>query len=281
MVTLGILLACAMAFGVEIVVQVQGGDAALEALVDRFGLVPAELVAAVQAGNLVAQPTLDLFTHMFLHGSWLHLFGNALFLWIFGPRVEDRLGRPLFLVFYLVGGIVAALGHVLVDPTSDLAMIGASGAIAAVLGGYLVLYPRARVQSLVFPVFYYDLVEVPAVAVLGFWFGLQLIDGFASLGLTDEIGGGVAFWAHIAGFVAGMLMALPLRALRRDPAARPEGAPAGASPAPSARTAGASPTPPAETPAPGPLGGTTPPLPPPPPPALPVRPPPPPGSFGP
>lgn len=220
-VTAAILALCAAAFGYELLVLLQGGDAALDRFVERRGLVPAELVAALAAGELASGPVLDVLTHLFLHGSWLHLMGNALFLWIFGPNVEDRLGRPLFLAFYLAGGVAAAAGQVLVDPASDVPMIGASGAISAVLGAYLILFPRARIQSLVFLVFFYELIAVPSVIVLGFWFVLQLIDGFASLGLATEASGGIAFWAHIGGFAAGALLAVPLRFLRRAPRAAP------------------------------------------------------------
>lgn len=221
-VTAVILAACALVFGYELVLLVSGGDPALEEFVLRHGLVPADLVAAVQAGTLVSGPTLDLFTYMFLHAGWLHLMGNALFLWIFAPNVEDRLGRPRFLALYLVGGVVAALAHVATDPTGSAPMIGASGAISAVLGAYVVLFPRARIQSLVFLVFFYDLVAVPSVIVLGFWFLLQLIDGFTSLGLTTQASGGIAFWAHIGGFVAGASMALLVR-LVQPGAGRPTG----------------------------------------------------------
>ncbi len=164
----------------------------------------------MQGGNVLSEPVLDAFSAMFLHAGWLHLLGNLLFLWIFGHKLEDRIGSLAFLALYLLGGLVAAGVYALSDPTSTEPMIGASGAISAVLGAYLVLFPRARIQSLVFLGFFYQLVAVPAVLVLGFWFVLQLIDGVAALGSTGEVGG-VAFWAHIGGFVAGMLMALPWR----------------------------------------------------------------------
>ena len=154
---------------------------------------------------------LDVFTSMFLHAGWLHLLGNMLFLWIFGANVEDRLGRARFLLVFLVGGVVADAAQVLSDPASEVPMIGASGAIAAVLGAYLVLFPRARIQSLVFLGFFYQLIAVPAVIVLGFWFLLQVADGIGSLGPTTVVDGGVAFFAHIGGFVAGALLALPFR----------------------------------------------------------------------
>ncbi len=217
MVTAALLALCTIAFGWEVIVMTAGGQDALEAIVAQWGLVPRDLVAALSAEDLLAPAVPTALTHMFLHGSWLHLMGNMLFLWIFAMNVEDRLGRALFLLLYVVGGIAAAAGHILADPSSDVPMVGASGAISAVLGAYVVLYPRARIQSLVFLVFFYELIAVPAVLVLGYWFLLQLVDGFASLGLTAEASGGIAFWAHVGGFVAGMAMALPLRVLRPLP----------------------------------------------------------------
>lgn len=210
-VTLAIMLVCTVAFSYELFVLVQGGEEALNAFLEAYGLVAADLVEAWSGGTVASMATLGLVTHMLLHGSWLHLFGNLLFLWIFGPNVEDRLGRLTFLAVYVAGGLAAALLQVAVDPTGDLPMVGASGAISAVLGAYLVLFPGARIQSLVFLVFFYELIAVPSVVVLGFWFVLQLIDGVASLGLTDESAGGIAFWAHIGGFVAGVLIGLVLR----------------------------------------------------------------------
>jgi membrane associated rhomboid family serine protease len=213
LVTHALIAACFAVFVFELWVLTSGGDAALESLVDTWGLVPATLTSAVSSGEWLSRAVLTVFTSMFLHGGWAHILGNMLFLWIFGKRVEDGLGRFRFLAFYLVGGIAAAAGQVLQDPASKEPMIGASGAISAVLGAYLVLYPRARIQSLVFLGFFYSLIAVPAAILLGYWFVLQVIDGIASLGSTD-ITSGVAFFAHIAGFVAGAVMVLPLR-LRR------------------------------------------------------------------
>jgi membrane associated rhomboid family serine protease len=153
---------------------------------------------------------------MFLHGGWLHVLGNMLYLWIFGNNVEDRLGRLPYLVFYLVGGVVAALAQVVIDPTSTNPLVGASGAIAAALGAYVVLFPGARILSLVFLGFFYQLLEVPALLILGFWFVLQLISGFASLGPTTAQEGGVAFFAHIGGFALGVVVGLLLRARGGD-----------------------------------------------------------------
>jgi membrane associated rhomboid family serine protease len=155
---------------------------------------------------------------MFLHGGWIHLIGNMLYLWIFGNNIEDRFGRVRYLAFYLVGGIAAAVSQVIVAPHSEVPVIGASGAIAAILGAYIVLFPRARVLSLVFLGFFYQLLQVPAIIVLGFWFVLQLIDSVASLGVSSS-NDGVALFEHIGGFVAGVVIGLLVRAIgvRRRP----------------------------------------------------------------
>jgi membrane associated rhomboid family serine protease len=148
-------------------------------------------------------------TSMFLHGSFLHIFGNMIFLAIFGPTVEDAMGRARFLAFYLLGGLVALGAQVAVDPGSSVPTLGASGAIAAVLGGYVLLYPRARVLSLVFIVFFFTLIEVPAVFLLGFWFLEQLyldLAGLAAAGGIRSSAEGIAYFAHIGGFVFGLLV---------------------------------------------------------------------------
>jgi membrane associated rhomboid family serine protease len=215
-VTLGLIVACSVAFIYELGLLVSGGADALDAFVTRFGVVPERLLAAWSSEGIATFETATLVTSQFLHGGWLHLLGNLLFLWIFGNNIEDRLGRLAFLGFYLAGGVAAGLAQVAIDPTSEIPTIGASGAIAATLGAYLVLFPHARVTSLVFLGFFYQLIDVPAVIVLIFWFVLQLIDGIASLGMTEA--GGVAFFAHIGGFVAGAVVGLVVRASgRRGP----------------------------------------------------------------
>lgn len=164
--------------------------------------------AARAAGGAGPQPATwqTAFTSMFLHGSFLHIFGNMLFLAIFGPNVEDAMGRVRYSAFYLIGGLVALGAQVLVSPSSTAPTLGASGAIAAVLGGYLLLYPRARVLSLVFIVFFVTIIEVPAVFLLGFWFLEQLY--FGAAGLASPVGGGegVAYFAHIGGFAFGLIV---------------------------------------------------------------------------
>ncbi len=158
-------------------------------------------------GSPAAQPATweTVFTSMFLHGSFLHIFGNMLFLAIFGPTVEDAMGRLRFPAFYLLGGLVALAAQVVVDPNSTGPTLGASGAIAAVLGGYILLYPRARILTLVFIVFFVTIIEVPALVLLGFWFLEQLYFGVA--GLAGPVGGGegIAYFAHVGGFGFGLL----------------------------------------------------------------------------
>ena len=148
----------------------------------------------------------SIFVAMFLHGGWLHIAGNMLYLWIFGNNVEDKLGPFFFLLFYLFGGVAAAVAQTATSPGSVIPSLGASGAIAAVLGAYLVMFPRRRVLVLLFFFFFITMIEVPALVVLGFWFLLQAFSGATSL--TAHISGGVAYWAHIGGFVAGAVLAL-------------------------------------------------------------------------
>jgi len=225
-VTIGLIAACVVAFAYELGTQSTGGDSALERLFRDFGLVPAELTATFSPGvdqaDVMYRELFTIFTSMFLHGGWLHLIGNMLYLWIFGNNIEDRLGRLPFILFYLAGGVAAAISQVLIAPGSTVPVIGASGAIAAVLGAYLVLYPRARILSLVFLGFFYQLLEVPALIVLGLWFVLQLIDGLASLG-PESSAGGVALFEHIGGFVTGVGIAAILRALGAVRSTRPPG----------------------------------------------------------
>jgi membrane associated rhomboid family serine protease len=226
-VTLGIVIACFVCFGLELALGAHGGDTALGDFLARWGVVPADLTAAWARGDYVSQETSTLVTSQFLHGGWFHLLGNMLYLWIFGNNVEDRLGRVGFLLFYLAGGVLAGLTQVAVDPTSTVPTIGASGAIAATLGAYVVFFPRARVTSLVFLGFFYQLIDVPAAIVLGFWFVLQIIDGLGSLGAPAGLVG-VAFFAHIGGFVAGALAArVILLAAGRGGTRGPPGAPPG------------------------------------------------------
>ena len=146
-----------------------------------------------------------LLSAMFMHGGILHLLGNMVFLWVFGNNIEDSLGRLRFLAFYLVAGLLASATQLLTDPDSNIPNIGASGAIAGVLGGYILLHPRARVLTVIPLLVFFTIVEVPALVVLGVWFGLQLLDASASLAGPEGVGG-VAYWAHVGGFVAGLIL---------------------------------------------------------------------------
>jgi membrane associated rhomboid family serine protease len=190
----------------------------IERFFRRAAFVPA---VYFEPGNVVADSQ-SILLSMFLHGGWMHLIGNMLYLWIFGDNVEDRLGHGLYLLFYLVCGWLASLTHAFTDPSSTIPSVGASGAISGVLGAYLLMYPRARVLTLIPMGFYTRMAELPALMVLGLWFVLQLFSGVASIGVTGQ-SAGVAFWAHIGGFVAGMLLGGILNATmgRREPPALP------------------------------------------------------------
>jgi membrane associated rhomboid family serine protease len=224
-VTLAIVAACTAVFAYQLFLGTDRGSTSLDTFVTRWAVVPAELVAALSTGAIVSAETATLVTSQFLHGGFLHIAGNLLFLWIFGNNVEDRFGRPAFLAFYLVGGIVAGLTQVAIDPESTIPVIGASGAIAATLGAYLVLFPRARVTTVIFLVFFYQLIDLPAVFVLAFWFLLQLVDGLGSLGMASASAGGVAFFAHIGGFVFGAAVGWLVRLTKAGwrPVGRPVG----------------------------------------------------------
>jgi membrane associated rhomboid family serine protease len=156
-----------------------------------------------------------LLTSMFLHGGWSHVIGNMWYLWIFGDNVEDRLGHTRFLVFYLLCGFAAAFGQIVMEPESTLPMIGASGAIAGVMGAYFLLYPQSRVLTLIPLIIFWDIIELPAIMLLGFWFLMQLFSAGAIAVTASTGGGGVAFMAHVAGFITGMIAVLVLRKRQR------------------------------------------------------------------
>jgi membrane associated rhomboid family serine protease len=166
----------------------------------QYALIPADLWASVNPTTVTS-----IFTSMFMHAGFVHLAGNMLYLWIFGDNVEDAMGHIKYLLFYLAGGVFASVTQTLINPSSTIPTVGASGAIAAVLGAYLLLYPQSRVMTFVPIGFFMRLTAVPAVIVLGFWFVLQLFNGVLAIGGPDV--GGVAFWAHIGGFIAGLVMA--------------------------------------------------------------------------
>jgi membrane associated rhomboid family serine protease len=180
--------------------------------VHLYGLIPLE----ISGGDLLVPHPVPLyatvFTSMFVHGGLFHLGGNMLYLWIFGDNVEDRIGRLKFLIFYLLSGLAAAATQIWTDPASKIPMVGASGAISGVLGAYLFLFPHARVLTLIPLGFFYRLVEVPALIVLGFWIIVQVLNGVGTLGVQV---GGVAWFAHIGGFVAGLGMIVLLSGGRK------------------------------------------------------------------
>jgi membrane associated rhomboid family serine protease len=207
--TLLLIAACAAAW-----VLLQGAGMSpreLESSVCALGAIPVEITGSVPRGptpcGLGGFTWQALFSSMFLHGSWTHVIGNLWFLWIFGNNVEDSMGHSRFLVFYLLTGLTAAGAHVVTQPDSALPMVGASGAISGVMGAYLVLYPRARVRTLLVLIVFITLVDLPAFVYLGYWFLLQLLSSQLDAGL----GGGVAFAAHVGGFVAGVVLVLLFR----------------------------------------------------------------------
>jgi membrane associated rhomboid family serine protease len=177
----------------------------LQVFMYQFGVVPAVVAGGqhLPANVAVVPPLTTIFTSMFLHGGWMHLIGNMWFLWIFGNNIEEAMGGMRYLLFYLVCGFVASASHIMANPESPIPSIGASGAIAGVLGAYILLYPRARVLTLVFLGFFIRLIYIPAGFVLGVWFILQIFSG-SMAGRQDS--GGVAFWAHVGGFVAGTVL---------------------------------------------------------------------------
>jgi membrane associated rhomboid family serine protease len=212
-ITIAIIIANALAF---ILVQGAGAQGPLVHSVCNLGLIPAEVLQSVKPGSGVelapgmyclvhATPQYwTVLTSMFMHGGWLHLIGNMVFLWVFGNNIEDVMGHGKFLIFYLLCGIAAAATQTFVSPHSVVPMVGASGAISGVLGAYLLLYPRVRVHTLLILPIYITSVALPAWVMLGYWILLQVLSGLA--GLSEIEKGGVAFFAHIGGFVAGLLL---------------------------------------------------------------------------
>ena len=209
-VTIALIAACVLIFLWQSALPPQQEVAA----VYSFGFIPAVLLAGANLSpELAVIPAgMTLFTSMFLHGGFMHLAGNMLYLWVFGNNIEDVCGHGRFILFYLLCGLAAAFAQALPDPDSQIPMIGASGAISGVLGAYLVLFPHARVYTLV-PIGFVFFVQIKAGWLLGFWFVFQLLSGFGA----NPAEGGVAFWAHVGGFVAGV----PLIWLLRDKSYRP------------------------------------------------------------
>ncbi len=179
------------------------GPLASQRFIFYYGLIPCGMTGACQVAGRAFSPELTLFTSMFVHAGFFHFAGNMLYLWIFGNNVEDSMGRGRFTIFYLLSGLGAAVAQILPDPASRVPMVGASGAISGVLGAYLLLFPRARVLTLIPLGFFTQVAEIPAVIVLGFWIVVQLFNGLLTFNFQ---GGGVAWFAHIGGFAVGMLL---------------------------------------------------------------------------
>ena len=213
LITVGIIVLNALAW---LFVQGAGAPEPLARSVCQLGLIPGEVLGTVPPGTAVplgeglrcvltaAPHWWTLVTSMFMHGGWLHLIGNMWFLWVFGNNIEDSMGHSRFVVFYLLCGVAAAATQILVDPGSRVPMVGASGAISGVMGAYIVLYPRVRVHTLITLGFFLTTVTLPAYVILGYWFVLQLL--FGTVGAVAGGQGGVAFWAHVGGFVVGLLL---------------------------------------------------------------------------
>ncbi|MBZ0300811.1 MAG: rhomboid family intramembrane serine protease [Anaerolineae bacterium] len=190
-----------------------------EGQLQRAFLDLAAVPAHISASPFSVETFLDILRSMFLHGGYEHIIGNMLYLWLFGDNLEDRLGKLLYIVLYLVSGFAAAFAQVLIDPASTIPLVGASGAIAGVLGGYLVMFPGVRVRGIVPLGRISQMAEWPAYLVLGLWFVLQLFNGVTSLGVATASGGGVAFFAHIGGFVVGLVLTLLFMQIAPQPPA--------------------------------------------------------------
>ncbi len=212
-ITLAIILANVLAF---LLVQGAGTERLLARSVCELGLIPGEILRSAKPGSGVelapgmfcsvdaAPQYWTVISSMFMHGGWFHLIGNMVFLWVFGNNIEDAMGHGKFVIFYLLCGVAAAAAQTFITPNSIVPMVGASGAISGVLGAYLLLYPRVRVHTLIILPIYITTVALPAWFMLGYWILLQLLSGLGSLAQVER--GGVAFFAHIGGFVAGLLL---------------------------------------------------------------------------
>jgi len=212
-ITLTLIIANVLVFFFELA---QGRG--INRLVSFYGIVPARYITRYGFVNLTGAGFLiPVFVSMFLHGGWLHLLGNMLFLFVFGRSVEDRYGHFKFLFLYFLSGFAGAILHIILNAGSRLPSIGASGAIAGVLGAYFVSFPRARITTLIFLIFFFWTIELPAILVLGYWFLIQFVAGYQMMAIQSATGGGVAWWAHVGGFMTGAMLAVVLRPARRGP----------------------------------------------------------------
>jgi len=217
-VTVALIALNVLIFLYHLSLQGEGSPAGLRASRDfvlEFGLVPCRLTGACSTGTGLLPPWLTILTSMFLHGGFLHVGGNMLYLWIFGNNVEDTLGHARFTLFYLASGAIAAAAQTALSAASSVPMIGASGAVSGVLGAYLLLFPRANVLTLIIFGFFVRIVRVPAVIVLGLWFVVQFVSGLLTWGTAtargEALGGETAWFAHLGGFLAGMALLFVLR----------------------------------------------------------------------
>lgn len=213
-VVYAIILLNVVVFIYELSLQAQGGDA-LGRFIYSWGAIPLELAHVEDLPPSIPLPIwATAFSSMFIHGGWLHIIGNMLFLWVFGDNVEDVLGHARFIIFYLICGIGAVALQVLIDISSTQPMVGASGAISGVLAAYLVLFPHGRVRVLIWLGIFATVISLPALIVIGFWIVLQFISGFASVGPDTAQSGGVAYFAHIGGFITGLAVIFLFRGRR-------------------------------------------------------------------
>ena len=201
-VTLTLIAVNVLVFGYQISLYAEG-QPAVEAFVQSFGSVPAKISAALAGQYSLGAGLVPIFTSMFLHGGLMHLLGNMWFLWIFGDNIEDDLGHGGYLVFYLLCGVLATAAHYASNPASTIPSVGASGAISGVMGAYVIRFPRAQITTLIPFIIFFTTVDLPAIVMLLYWFAIQFLSGASSIGAE---GGGVAWWAHIGGFVAGALL---------------------------------------------------------------------------
>jgi len=227
-ITVALIALNVLVFLYQLSLQGGGSPDGLRAARDfilEFGLVPCRLTGACSPGSWLLPPALTILTSMFLHGGFLHIGGNMLYLWIFGNNVEDTLGHTRFTVFYRVSGAIAAAAQTALSAASSVPMIGASGAVSGVLGAYLLLFPRANVLTLIIFGFFVRIVRVPAILVLGLWFVVQFLSGLATWGAAtargEALGGETAWFAHLGGFLAGMVLLFALRP--RNPGDGPPG----------------------------------------------------------
>jgi len=195
-VTIGIIVLNIVVFILQVL---SSGDG--QRIVFAYGAIPHNIVSLESTQPI--HPFLTIFTSMFMHGGLFHIFGNMLYLWIFGNNIEDRLGHFRFIIFYFFCGIIAAFSHTLAAADSNVPMIGASGAVSGVLGAYLLLFPYARVHTVIFLGFFVQTVQIPALIVIGFWAIIQIVNGLITQGLLNQ--GGVAWFAHVGGFIAGLV----------------------------------------------------------------------------